>query len=203
MVASQIENRGVTDKRVLRAMEKVPRELFVREDERPRAFRDGPLPIGCGQTISQPYIVAFMTEQLSLRSEDRILEIGTGCGYQTAILAELGRHVYSIEIIRELAEKAEERLNQLGYNNISYRIGDGSNGWPEEAPFDAIMVTAAPGRIPQTLRDQLAVGGRMIIPAGTFHQRLFRVRKTPGGLKEDKLIGVRFVPMTGRIENQY
>lgn len=200
MVRTQIQRRGVTDRRILEAMKKVPRKMFVPEEGRLRAYRDGPLPIGCGQTISQPYIVAYMTEQLSIKSGDRVLEIGTGCGYQTAILAEISKHVYTVEIIRDLSERARSILDKLGYDNISYRVGDGSRGWPEEASFDAIMVTAAPSRIPDTLKDQLAEGGRMIIPAGTFSQKIYRITRTSEGFRSERLIGVRFVPMTGGIE---
>lgn len=200
MVRTQIQRRGVTDRRVLEAMKKVPRKMFVPEEGRLRAYRDGPLPIGCGQTISQPYIVAYMTEQLSIKSGDRVLEIGTGCGYQTAILAEISERVYTVEIIRDLSERARIILDKLGYDNISYRVGDGSRGWPEEAPFDAIIVTAAPSRIPDTLKDQMAEGGRMIIPAGTFSQKIYRITSTSEGFRSERLIGVRFVPMTGGIE---
>jgi protein-L-isoaspartate(D-aspartate) O-methyltransferase len=200
MVRSQIESRGITDRRVLEAMRSVPREAFIPDGNLALAYRDGPLPIGRGQTISQPYIVAYMTDQLSIESTDRVLEIGTGCGYQTAVLAELAEHVYTMEIIRELSERAQRDLERIGYENISFRIGDGSLGWPEEAPFDAIIVTAAPERIPTALQDQLAEGGRMIIPAGTFSQRIYRITRTGGGLKKEPLIGVRFVPMTGRME---
>lgn len=203
MVRYQIAKRGVTDSRVLDAMRKVPRELFVPDGERIRAYRDGPLPIGSGQTISQPYIVAYMTEQLSVGSGDRVLEIGTGCGYQTAVLAELAAHVYTIEIIADLSERSRKILTGLGYENISYRVGDGSLGWPEQAPFDAIMVTAAPGGIPGELKKQMAEGGRMIIPAGTFAQKIYKLVRTEEGYIEEPLIGVRFVPMTGRIEREF
>ncbi|MBD3178285.1 MAG: protein-L-isoaspartate O-methyltransferase, partial [Candidatus Latescibacteria bacterium] len=155
------------------------------------------------QTISQPYIVAYMTEQLSIGKDDRVLEIGTGCGYQTAVLAEIAGHVYTMEIIRELSERSENILGELDYDNVSFRVGDGSLGWPEEAPFDAIMVTAAPVRIPEELKKQLAEGGRMIIPAGTFSQRIYRITRSGGSFRTEELIGVRFVPMTGRIEGDF
>ena len=203
MVRYQIEKRGVSDDRVLDAMRKVPRELFTPDGEKNRAYRDGPLPIGCGQTISQPYIVAYMTEQLSVGSGDRVLEIGTGCGYQTAVLAELAEHVYTMEIIADLSERSQKILNRLGYENISYRVGDGSLGWPEHAPFDAIMVTAAPGGIPRELKKQMARGGRMIIPAGTFSQKIYKLVRTEEEYIEEPLIGVRFVPMTGKIEREF
>lgn len=197
MVKSQIASRGIKDHRVLEAMRAVPRERFVREDDKRLAFFDGPLSIGCGQTISQPYIVAYMTEMLELREIDRVLEIGTGCGYQTAVIAEIAREVYTIEIVERLARTARGTLDELGYTNIHFRADDGNEGWPEESPFDAIMVTAAPERIPKTLVSQLADGGRLIAPVGGYTQYLVRLRRRAEEIDRETLIGVRFVPMTG------
>lgn len=202
MVREQIESRGIRDKRVLEAMRRVPRELFVRQSDLPYAFHDGPLSIGYGQTISQPYIVAYMTEMLSIKSNDRVLEIGTGSGYQTAVLAELAAQVFTIEIVEELAREAQERLASLGYRNIRFRTGDGSLGWPEEAPFDAIIITAAPDRTPDKLVEQLAEGGRMIVPVGAFDQNLELVEKKGPRIETHRLIGVRFVPMVGEIRRK-
>lgn len=194
----QLDLKDVRDERVIAAMHRVPRARFVPVEEQARAMGDHPLPIGHGQTISQPYIVAYMTEQLGVEPGDRVLEIGTGSGYQTAILAELGAEVYTVECVRPLAEQAERTLQELGYVSIQYRIGDGAAGWPEAAPFDRIMVTAAPESMPPALRDQLAPGGRMIIPVGGVGdvQRLVRVSRTRSGrLHEESLLAVRFVPM--------
>lgn len=202
MVRDQIERRGVTDRSVLDAMRRVPREEMVLPSDRRHAFVDGPLSIGSGQTISQPFIVAYMTEQLGLSGGERVLEIGTGSGYQTAVLAEIAARVYTIEIIDELAERAESTLSRLGYSNIEFRTGDGSLGWPEQAPFDAIIVTAAPLVMPETLRDQLAPGGRLVVPVGGEIQYLRRITRTAEGFEDERLIGVRFVPMTGRIERE-
>jgi len=195
MVEYQIKARGIKDKRVIAAMLKVPRHLFVPEEMRDMAYRDEPLPIGYGQTISQPYIVAYMTEALKLRPEDKVLEIGTGSGYQTAILAELVRDVYTIEIIPELSERAQVTLKNLGYTNIEFLIGDGSKGWPEKAPFDAILVSAAPAEVPPALVEQLQINGRLVIPVGTDSQELVLIKKTKKGLEKTRLIGVRFVPL--------
>lgn len=197
MVRDQIERRGVRDKRVLAAMRAVPRELFVDREDREYAFHDGPLSIGNGQTISQPYIVAYMTEMLALGSADRVLEIGTGSGYQTAVLAELAAEVYTIEIVEELSVRAQGILRGTGYANIHFREGDGSLGWPDAAPFDAIMVTAAPARTPERLVEQLAEGGRMIVPVGRVEQYLELVTRRGKAIERRSLIGVRFVPMTG------
>jgi protein-L-isoaspartate(D-aspartate) O-methyltransferase len=194
-------SRGVRDPRVLAAMREVPRHLFVDAGERPRAYDDTPLPIAGNQTISQPYIVALMTELLDLRPEETVLEIGTGSGYQSAVLSRLGRHVYSIEIVPELARAASTRLAELGYRNVTVREGDGYRGWPEHAPFDGIIVTAAPERIPQPLLEQLAPGGRMVIPVGGFLQELKVFRKdATGRITEEAILPVRFVPMTGEVE---
>ena len=200
MVRRQIEARDVRDPRVLKAMRSVPRHLFVPPSLRSHAYDDTPLPIGHEQTISQPYIVAFMSEALELKPDHRVLEIGTGSGYQAAVLAELAREVYSIEIVEPLAREAEQRLKQLGYSNIKLRVGDGYRGWPEAAPFDAIMVTAAPDHVPPALIEQLAEGGRLVLPVGRFSQNLVRIRRTPEGTRRESLLPVRFVPMTGEAE---
>jgi len=196
MVQQQLMARGVHEERVLAAMAKVPREEFVPTDERAAAYSDNPLPIGYDQTISQPYIVAFMTEQLHPKPSDRVLEIGTGSGYQAAILAELAAEVYTIEIAEPLAKNAEATLARLGYKNVHLKTGDGYQGWPENAPFDAIIVTCAPDRVPRPLTDQLKDGGRMIIPVGDrFAQELYLLEKKNGQLKESAVLPVRFVPM--------
>tara|TARA_B100000029_G_scaffold110186_1_gene101916 strand:- start:946 stop:1635 length:690 start_codon:yes stop_codon:yes gene_type:complete len=198
MVEDQIKKRGVKDENVLRAVQKVKREKFVPENYRDLAYSDGPLPIGHKQTISQPYIVAYMTEQLQVDKSHIVLEIGTGSGYQAAILGELVNQVYTIEIIPELGESARAILKKLNYKNINVRTGDGYKGWPEEAPFDRIMVTAAPGEIPEKLVEQLANGGRMILPVGEsiFSQNLWVVEKDGNGVvSKEKILPVRFVPM--------
>jgi protein-L-isoaspartate(D-aspartate) O-methyltransferase len=194
MVERQIAGRGVKDPRVLEAMRTIPRHLFVPEAEKPHAYEDRPLPIGSGQTISQPYIVAFMTEQLHLTGGETVLEIGTGSGYQTAVLARLARRVYSIEIRPELAKEAAERLKSLGITNAEVKTGDGYLGWPEHAPFDGILVTAAPERIPPPLLEQLASPGRMIIPVGGFYQELKVIERSGAGYTEKSVLPVRFVP---------
>ncbi len=196
MVQQQLKARGIKDERVLTTMAKVPREEFVPADARVDAYEDGPLPIGYDQTISQPYIVAFMTEQLRLKPSDRLLEIGSGSGYQAAVLAELVADVYTIEIVEPLAKTAEATLQRLGYKNVHLRVGDGYQGWPEEAPFDAIIVTCAPDEVPQPLVEQLKDGGRMVIPVGErFAQQLYLLEKKNGQLKESATLPVRFVPM--------
>ena len=197
MVEQQIAARGVRDTRVLDAMRKVPRHLFVPESQRYSSYNDFPLPIGDGQTISQPYIVAFMTEILDLKPEERVLEIGTGSGYQAAILAELVEEVYTIEIIPNLGKRAQKLLNEMGYENIHVKIGDGYKGWPEKAPFDAVIVTCAPEDIPKALIEQLKEGGRMIIPVGMEGgiQELVRGVKIKDRLKTQDVLPVRFVPM--------
>ncbi len=199
MVRSQIARRDVRDPRVLEAMRETPRHRFVPPDQRDRAYLDRPLPIGLGQTISQPYIVAKMTELLRPEATDRVLEIGTGSGYQAAVISRLVAKVYSIEIVPELAERAAKALAELGYANVEVIAGDGYRGLPKQAPFDGILVTAAPDEIPQPLVEQLAVGGRMVIPVGDFYQELTVVEKTAGGVKQRVVFPVRFVPMTGEV----
>jgi len=195
MVKEQIERRGVTDKAVLEAMKKVERHLFVPEDLKNAAYTDSPLPIGYRQTISQPYIVAFMTQAISPAPDDRVLEIGTGSGYQAAVLAELVKEVYTIEILEPLAESARALLEDIGYQNIRVKCGDGYKGWKEYAPFDAIVITAAPPSMPEELISQLKTGGRMIVPVGQFHQELYLITKTETGLERKALLPVVFVPM--------
>jgi len=203
MVEAQIAARGVRDPRVLAAMRKVPRHLFVEPAERARAYEDHPLPIAGSQTISQPYIVALMTELLDLPEHARVLEIGTGSGYQSAVLAEICDEVYSIEILPELARASAQKLAELGYKNVTVREGDGYRGWPEHAPYDGIIVTAAPESVPQPLIEQLAPGGRMVIPVGSFFQELkVFTRRVDGRITEQSIIPVRFVPMTGEIEKE-
>ena len=196
MVNTQLRARDIQDPATLRAMESVPRHLFVPEEVRDLSYTDGPLPIGEGQTISQPYIVAFMTQALDLEQGDRVLEIGTGSGYQAAILSEIVSQVYSIEIVPSLGESASERLENLGYTNVDTRIGDGYNGWPEKGPFDAIMVTAGAETIPEPLVEQLAEGGRMVIPVGPHRgvRQLKLLRKRKGKIRQQNLMAVRFVP---------
>jgi protein-L-isoaspartate(D-aspartate) O-methyltransferase len=205
MVVEQIEERGIKDRRVLEVMEKVPRHEFVPEKYKPLAYGDYPLPIGEGQTISQPYIVALMTECLNLKGDEKVLEVGTGSGYQAAILSVLAQEVYTIEILEPLAKKAEELLQKLGYRNVKVKCGDGYLGWKEYAPFDGIIVTCAPDHIPQPLIEQLAEGGRMVIPVGEtyFPQVLKLVEKKEGKVIVQDIIPVRFVPMTGgEVEKQ-
>jgi protein-L-isoaspartate(D-aspartate) O-methyltransferase len=202
MVERQIALRVIKNQLVLDAMRKVKRHEFVSPSQQAEAYEDGPLPIGQGQTISQPYVVALMTELARVAPHSKVLEIGTGCGYQTAVLAEIAREVYSIELIEDLGKVVYERLSTLGYKNVHLRIGDGYQGWPEAAPFDAIIVTAAPDHIPQPLLDQLQTGGRMIVPIGDFYQELEVVTKTETGIKRERTIPVRFVPMRGKAQRQ-
>ena len=198
MVQEQLKPRGIHDERVLAAMAKVPREEFVPENLRNKSYWDSALPIGHDQTISQPFIVAFMTEQLRPQPTDRVLEIGTGTGYQTAVLAELVKDVYTIEIIEPLAKDASARLARLDYNNAHVKVGDGYQGWPDVAPFDAIIVTCAPDKVPQPLTQQLKEGGRIIIPVGNgLDQQLFLLEKKDGQIAERAILPVRFVEMTG------
>lgn len=198
MVKEQIEDRGVSDQRVLKAMAKVPRHLFVPQALIDQAYDDSPLVIGHGQTISQPYTVAFMTEALGLKGDERVLEVGTGSGYQTAVLAELAREIFSIERIPELAELAQARLAELGYQNVRIKLGDGTLGWEEFAPYDAIMVTASGPEIPEPFIVQLAEGGRLVLPVGDRgSQNMYRVRKQRGELVKDYLGPFRFVELVG------
>lgn len=203
MVDEQIRRRGVRAPEVLRAVSKVERHLFVPESQVDSSYSDSPLPIGKEQTISQPYIVALMTELLEPKPDDKVLEIGTGSGYQAAVLAEIVDQVYTIEIIESLGRRAEKTLQEHGYSNVTVRIGDGFAGWPEEAPFDKIIVTAAPETIPAPLLEQLAEGGRLVIPVGgRDHQELRVVTKTNGKIEDEPNIPVRFVPMTGRVQEE-
>jgi len=199
MVSSQIESRGVRDPGVLRALRAVPRHRFVPESERASAYDDRPLPIGHQQTISQPYIVALMSELADVQPEDTVLEVGTGSGYQAAVLAEMGAKVFSIEIVEPLAKQSKATLAALGYD-VTVRHGDGYAGWPEHAPFDAVLVTAAPPYIPAPLKEQLKIGGRLVIPVGTRFQSLLRVTRTKNGFREEEVLPVRFVPMTGEAQ---
>jgi protein-L-isoaspartate(D-aspartate) O-methyltransferase len=200
MVATQLERRGIHDARVLAAMRAVPRHEFVPDDVKAHAYDDGALPIGHRQTISQPYIVAIMTELAAVGPGAKVLEVGTGSAYQAAILADLAKDVYSIEIVAPLARRAEETLRRLGYGRVHLRIGDGYRGWPEAAPFDAIIVTAAPGKVPPPLLEQLAPGGRLVIPVGDDYQMLEVHRRTETGVTVERKLPVRFVPMTGEAE---
>jgi len=198
MVQEQLIPRGITDRRVLEALAKVPRHLFVPEALWHQAYSDRPLPIGYGQTISQPYIVALMTEALELQGDERVLEVGTGSGYQAAILAELAKQVYSVERMPELARRARRILDRLGYGNVLIRVGDGSKGWPERAPFDAIIVTAGAPKVPKALLQQLKVGGRMVIPVGDEHsQELLKIVRLKDGFQQEELGGCRFVKLIG------
>jgi protein-L-isoaspartate(D-aspartate) O-methyltransferase len=202
MVRTQIEDRGIRDRQVLAAMREVPRHEFVPNEFRDSAYDDRPLGIGYGQTISQPYIVAFMTERLVPKARDRILEIGTGSGYQAAILSKLVGEVFSIEIVPQLAEGAAATLKRLGYANVRVKAGDGYQGWPEHAPFDAIIVTCAPDHVPNPLISQLKEGGRLIIPVGDFgEQSLYLLEKRDGKIERKAILPVRFVPMTGKAQS--
>lgn len=202
MVSEQIAARGVRDPRVLAAMRKVPRHELVPEAMRAVAYEDRPLPIGNDQTISQPYVVAFMTEQLRVGPDARVLEVGTGSGYQAAVLSGLVREVYSIEIVEALARSAAQALSRLGYRNVFFQHGDGYQGWPEHAPFDGIIVTAAPPEVPEPLKQQLAIGGRMVIPVGDETQELRVITRTKHGFDEQTVLPVRFVPMTGQAQER-
>jgi protein-L-isoaspartate(D-aspartate) O-methyltransferase len=197
MVEDQIAGRGIADPRVLQAMRTVPRHEFVLPAQKIEAYEDWPLPIGHGQTISQPYIVALMTELAAVKPGDRVLEVGTGSGYQAAVLAEMGAEVYGIEIVEPLATRARETLRRLGYGRVQVRHGDGYRGWPEAAPFAAIVVTAAPPSVPPALVEQLAPGGRLVIPVGRADQELKLLVKTPSGLETRSVVPVRFVSMVG------
>lgn len=195
MVDEQIVARNIKDERVIKAMRHVPRHLFVPEHAAKLSYGDHPVPIGYNQTISQPYVVAYMTEVAQLSGEEKVLEIGTGSGYQAAILAELSKEVYTIEIIKQLAQSADQTLKTLGYTNIHVKHGDGYQGWKEHAPYDVIIVTAAPPEVPEKLVEQLAIGGRMVVPVGSFEQELYLITKTRTGVHTKPLLPVRFVPM--------
>ena len=194
MIASQLQPRGIVDWRVLEAMRRVPRHRFVPPREIDNAYGDYPVDIGLGQTISQPYIVAFMTEALALPVDACVLEIGTGSGYQTAVLAELAREVYSIEVVPQHAERARAILDELNYRNVHLKTSDGYSGWPEAAPFDGILVAAAPDHVPQPLIDQLRVGRRLVVPVGRWDQDLLVLTRTEEGVREEQRLPVRFVP---------
>ena len=200
MVRAQIEERGIDNPAVLAALRAVPRHELVPPAVREEAYGDHPLPIGFDQTISQPYIVALMTDLAAVERGDKVLEVGTGSGYQAAVLAEMGARVFSIEIVEPLARRAAADLERLGYRHVHVRAGDGYRGWPSEAPFDAIIVTAAPPAVPAPLKEQLAVGGRLVIPVGEGIQELRTIRRTAGGFEEEPTIAVRFVPMTGEAQ---
>ena len=196
MVKNQLVRRGIQNEEVLRVMRETPRHLFVPKNLEDAAYEDGPLPIGEGQTISQPYIVALMTELLQLKGNEKVLEIGTGSGYQAAVLSPLVKQVYSIEIVKSLAERAGKKLNKMQYHNVIIKWGDGYEGWIDYAPYDAIIVTAAPDRVPQTLIDQIKIGGRLILPVGTYFQKLKVITKMQNGeIGEKNITSVRFVPM--------
>jgi protein-L-isoaspartate(D-aspartate) O-methyltransferase len=200
MVERQIVARGIKDPNVLSAMLKVPRHLFVPSETRELAYADTPLRLAHGQTISQPYIVAIMSELARLKKPCKVLEIGTGSGYQAAVLAELGCKVYSIEIIEPLSQQAQKTLTSLGHKDIFFRVGDGYQGWPEQAPFDAIVVTAAPPSVPPPLKQQLAIGGRLVIPVGSTHQELQVITRGRENFLNETIFGVVFVPMTGQAD---
>lgn len=201
MIEKQLKGRGITDPRVIKAMREVDRVRFVPEDLQDYAYEDGPLPIGKRQTISQPYIVAYMAQELKLEPGAVVMEIGAGCGYNAAVLSRIVSHVYSIEIIEWLADLAKENIEKAGIENVTVRCGDGYQGWPERAPFDAIILTAAPPAIPQPLKQQLKVGGKLLTPIGTNIQHLVLLEKTgEGSFKEKTLLPVQFVPMTGKAQ---
>jgi protein-L-isoaspartate(D-aspartate) O-methyltransferase len=202
MVDDQIEARGVTNRVVLEAMRRVPRHAFVRPGDVVEAYDDHPLSIGHGQTISQPYIVGIMSELLDVGPGARVLEVGSGSGYQSAVLAEMGCEVFSIEIVEELADHARTTLAKLGYDRVHVKHGDGYHGWPEHAPFDGIIVTAAPPAIPEPLEQQLRVGGRLVVPVGDRDQILMVLTRTPDGFERKNVIAVRFVPMTGEARGE-
>ena len=201
MIENQLKRRGVTDPRVIQAIWEVDRSLFVPEEMKQHAYEDRPLPIGKNQTISQPYIVAYMAQELALGPEDVVMEVGTGCGYNAAVLSRIVKHVYSVEIIEWLARLAKENLQKAGIQNVSIRFGDGYEGWPEKAPFDATVLTAAPPAIPEPLKRQLKVGGRLLAPVGTATQKLILLERTDENSFEGRmLLMVSFVPMTGEAQ---
>lgn len=203
MIQVQLVNRGIRNERVLQAMREIDRSLFVPEKIRVHSYEDRPLPIGKGQTISQPYIVAFMAQELDPQPEDEILEIGTGCGYNASVLSMLVKKVYSIEVVEWLAELAKENIAQTGIENITTKFADGYKGWEEKAPFDAIILTAAPPTIPEPLKQQLTTGGKLLAPVGTLRQQLkLLIRKAENEFEERSLLPVSFVPMTGKAQNK-
>ena len=203
MIEDQLKGRDIRDQDVLEAMQEVDRKLFVPSDKKDRAYEDSPLPIGKSQTISQPYIVAYMAQELNLGKDDTVLEIGTGCGYNAAVLSRLVNKVYSVEIIEWLSHMAKENIHKTAYNNIEMKHGDGYEGWPEKGPFDAIQLTAAPPQIPETLKKQLKIGGKILAPVGTASQKLVRIeRLSEDEYQEETLLMVRFVPMTGQAKNK-
>lgn len=201
MVAEQLRPRGIQKPDVISAMERVPRHLFVPEGVRDQAYDDQALALGQGRTVYQPYVVALMTSLLELDKGDRVLEVGTGSGYQAAVLSRVAREVYSIEIVPAIADQARKRLNVLGYDNVQVLVGDGYQGWPSKAPFDAILLSAAPPRIPKPLMDQLRVGGKMVAPVGGTFQDLQVITKTADGVEKRTIIPVRLSPMTGRVRD--
>jgi len=200
-MVDDIKQRGITRPDVLAAMEQVPRHLFVPDGVRANAYTDQPLSLGAGRSIYQPYVVALMTSLLDLKHKDKVLEVGTGSGYHAAVLSRIAREVYSIEIVETVASQASKRLSVLGYHNVSVRVGDGYQGWPDEAPFDAILLSAAPPHIPKPLLDQLRVGGRMVVPVGGAFQDLLVITKSADGLEKRTVIPVRLSPMTGRVRD--
>jgi protein-L-isoaspartate(D-aspartate) O-methyltransferase len=201
LIAGELKRSGITDDRVLKALWEVDRSLFVPEELQAEAYENRPLPIGKGQTISQPYVVAYMAQQLDLQPNDKVLEVGTGCGYNAAVMSRLAGHVYSVEIIEWLANLARENLRKTDIRNISARYGDGYQGWPEQAPFDAISLTAAPSHIPEPLKQQLKVGGKLLAPVGTGRQKLVLLEKSgEDSFEERSLLPVSFVPMTGEAQ---
>jgi protein-L-isoaspartate(D-aspartate) O-methyltransferase len=201
MVEQQVRQRGITQPEVLAAMEQVPRHLFVPDALRAQAYSDQPLVIGQGRTVYQPYVVALMTSKLDLKHGDKVLEIGTGSGYHAAVLSRIARTVYSVEIVEPIASQASKRLSVLGYHNVEVRSGDGYRGWPDKAPFDAILLSAAPPAIPKPLLDQLRVGGKMVVPVGGFFQDLLVITKTADGIEKRTVIPVRLSPMKGRVQD--
>jgi protein-L-isoaspartate(D-aspartate) O-methyltransferase len=201
MVDQQIRHRGIGQENVLKAMETVPRHLFVPDDIRPRAYDDQALPIGSGRAIYQPYVVALMTALLGLKDDAKVLEVGTGSGYQAAVLSRVAHEVYSIEIVPTVANQARSRLAALGYDNVTVRAGDGYQGWPDKAPFDAILISVAPPSVPKPLLKQLRVGGKMVVPVGGFFQDLLVITKTADGLERRTVIPVRLASMTGKVRD--
>lgn len=201
MVETQIRQRGITQPEVLAAMGQVPRHLFVPESLRAQAYDRRPLSLGQGRTIYEPYLVALMTSLLDLKRGEKVLEVGTGSGYHAAVLSRIAREVYSVEIVHTVANQAAKKLSVLGYHNIQIRVGDGYQGWPEQAPFDAILLSAAPPHIPKPLMDQLRVGGKMVVPVGNFFQDLLVITKTADGIEKRTIIPVRLSPMTGKVQD--